>query len=384
MLAIALAGGGSLAPRESASAVDYNNTNPGATPCGDGSHPVTTLRYFYVKSGGLAYARVELRWSPFCNTVWARAVNVTGSGAGYATARSLTASEQIIVYNCPRIACVIRNQTEAGDVLPGPGNSGWSHQFVIVPNGTLNNPPAKQPPTLRAVFTIKNGAATYTFDTAFEPVWTWHANQFKNERNLRNEGTVISCNNAVWRCAWHGEPGGVSATVLYELDPSLSTHGGSADLVADLKNVILPGWSQRTPRSPRMQWCNPGCANEDVLVKLVPAGDPALGGNLAVTVNDGYTAGTPALFLHQTVKIKNTPFEHECGLTDNGCGGGPHNDDRPLISHEIGHTLGLMHCDIDFQVMCHVISTIASEIVDGTSYWTPQTFDVRALQAFYP
>jgi hypothetical protein len=386
VLAIALAGGGSLAPRQSASAVDYNDTNPGATPCGDGSNPVTTLRNFFVKSGGLAYARVELRWSPLCNTVWARAVNVTGTtGAGYAPARSLTASERIIVYNCPRVACVIRDQTETGDVLPGNGNSGWSHQFVIVPNGTLNNPPAKQPPTLRALFTIKNGAATYAFDTNFEPVWTWHANEFKNERNLRISGKVLSCDNAVWRCTWHGEPGGISATVLYELDASLATHGGSADLLADLKDVILPAWSQRTTRSPKLQWCNSGCANEDVLVKLVPPGDPQLFGNLATTIADGYSAGTPALFLHQTLRIMKTPFEHECGLTDNGCGGFPHNDDRPLISHEIGHTLGLGHCDIDFQVMCHVISTTSTELYfEGTSYWKPQTFDVRALQAFYP
>lgn len=54
-----------------------------------------------------------------------------------------------------------------------------------------------------------------------------------------------------------------------------------------------------------------------------------------------------------------------------------------LTSHEVGHTLGLGHSDLDFGVMCHVRSTLNNELAEGTMYWTPQTRDLRAINALY-
>ncbi len=360
-------------------AVDYNNTNPSATPCGDGTNPVQTLRTFYVKSGGLAYARVELRWSPTCNTVWTKAVNVTGSGSGYASARSLTSSEQILVYDCPDTSCQVHDQTATGDVLPANGSGGWSHQFVLPPNGSIGSPAAPQPPTIRGIVSIQSGTSTYSLDTALEPTWTWYANNFANERSLRDDGDkVFSCTNSPDRCTTQAD-----STVWYELDPSLNNTTGTADVTADIKNILLPAWSAVVTSTPTMSWCNPGCT-EDVLVKAVAVGDPDLGGAFAVTVRDGgFTAGTPAFFLHQTLKIKLTSYSHPCGTLDDGCTSAA-GDDRPVISHELAHTLGMGHCDMDFRVMCHVKSTITNELAEGTLYWTPRTMDTRALRALYP
>lgn len=177
----------------------YDNTNPGATPCGDGSHPVETVRSFLIRQSAAsslrALARVDIRWSKFCNTVWTRAVNVTGSGNGYASERSLTADETIFTYNCPKVACLRQTQTETGDLLPTRGASGWSHQFVLPPNGnSAGNPPAKQPPTVRGIVRIRDNSngAIYSLDTNLEPFWTWHANDFRNERNLRDGNSRTS------------------------------------------------------------------------------------------------------------------------------------------------------------------------------------------------
>jgi hypothetical protein len=360
-------------------AVDYNDTNPGATPCGNGTNPVQTLRTFYVKSGGLAYARVELRWSPTCNTVWTKVVNVTGSGSGYASERSLTSTERILVYNCPDTSCEVHDQTETGDVLPGYGSSGWSHQFVLPSNGSMGSPAAPQPPTIRGIVLITSGASTYVLDTALEPMWTWYANNFANERIFRDDGDrVFSCTNSPDRCTTQAD-----ATVWYELDPSLNNTTGTADVVADIKTILLPAWSASVGSTPTMSWCNPGCA-EDVLIKAVAVGDPDLGSAYAVTVPDGgFTSGTPAFFVHQTIKIKLAAYSHTCGTVDDGCTNAA-GDDRPLISHEIAHTLGMGHCDMDFRVMCHVKSTTTSELAEGTMYWTPRTLDKRALRALYP
>lgn len=375
VIAAALAFAGAISPVP-VHAVDYNNTNPFLTPCGDGSHTMIVMRNFYIKSGGLAYARVELRWSPFCNTVWARAINVTGSGAGYATARSLTSDETIKVYNCPRFTCQVHTETETGDVLPSNGSTGFSFQFVIPANGSIGSPAAVQPPTLRGIISIHTGGHTYSLDTNLEPIWTWFANGFKNERNLRDGSIVMSCTNSPDRCVTR------AAFVTYELDSSLSTTTGTSDLIADMQTTILPAWSHVTTNSPFLGWCLAPCS-EDVLVKAVPAGDPDLGGAFGVTVYDGgFTSGTPAQYLHQTMKIKNTFYDHSC---PQGCTG-THPDDRPVIGHEMGHTLGLEHCDTsNVSVMCAAQSTLATELdFTGPHYWAPRATDLKAFSAFYP
>ncbi len=365
-------------------AVDYNDTNPAATPCGDGSHEVFPIRSFYIKGGSLIYARIELRWSQYCNTVWTKVVNLTGSGSGYASERSLTSEEQIVTYDCPNSTlCFDQSQRETGDVLPGLGSSGWSHQLVLPPNGLRGSPGAKQPPTIRGLATIRSGTSTYTFDTLLEPLWTWYANNFKNERNLRTNTTVMTCTNDPDRCVTHGEPNFASAIIEYELHPSLGSTPGSADLPSDIRDVLLPAWSQRMTRSPKLVSCVSPCS-EEVLVMVAAAGDADLGGNYAVTVRHGFSSGTPALFLDQTIKIKNQAYDHPCGASDDGCYGVTGNDDRILISHEIGHTLGLGHCDLNYGVMCHTRPSPTSEITPGTAYWKPQKRELLALQAFYP
>jgi hypothetical protein len=115
--AIAFLLGSLVATAGPAYASSYNDTNPGTTVCGDGSHTVETARKFYIRMGSSVLARLELRWSDYCDTVWAKVVNLTGSGSGYASARSLTSDETIYVYSCPYSTCLVDSQTEFNDVL---------------------------------------------------------------------------------------------------------------------------------------------------------------------------------------------------------------------------------------------------------------------------
>lgn len=367
-------------------AVDYNNTNPLTTPCGDGSHEVFPIRSFYINGAGsgLIYARLELRLSLYCNTAWTKVVNLTGSGTGYATERSLTSEEQIVTYSCPNTTlCFNSSQRETGDVLPGRGDAAWSRQLTIPPPGSRGTPSAKQPPTLRGLATVRFDSYTINFDTALEPLWTWYANNFRNERELRNNARVMTCTNDPDRCVTHGTPNFASATVRYEIHSNVDALA-SVDVDGDIRNVLLPAWSQRTTRSPKLVTCASPC-DEDVLAIAVPEEDFDLAGRLAVTVRHGYTAPTPAEFLKQTIKLNNTlDYDHSCGVADDGCYAPPGIDDRPLISHEIGHSIGVHHCDMNYQVMCSARPSPNDEIDEGTMYWKPQALDVRALLAFYP
>lgn len=55
-----------------------------------------------------------------------------------------------------------------------------------------------------------------------------------------------------------------------------------------------------------------------------------------------------------------------------------------LLTHEIGHTLGLGHCDLDRGAMCHTTSSTSNEQAEGTLFWTPQPNDILGLKAIYP
>jgi hypothetical protein len=287
------------------------------------------------------------------------------------------------LYNCPKNACQVKTETESGDVLPSNGSSGWSHQFVLPAPGSLGNPAAKQPPTIRGVVTVHTNGTSFSLDTNLEPVWTAEFNGFKNERNLRTDATVMSCNNtADAKCATWGEPGGGRATVTYLLGSSLGSLPGTADVTADIETILLPAWSQETVRSPTLNWCTNGVTcNYDAYIRVGTSTE--LGQAFAKTVYVNVSAGTPATFVYLEIRIKDTPYDHPCGAVDDGCtsAGG---DDRVILGHELGHSLGLAHCDLNYGVMCHITATPNNELAEGTLYWTPQVREVLNLQAIYP
>jgi hypothetical protein len=89
------------------------------------------------------------------------------------------------------------------------------------------------------------------FDTNLEPTWTWEANGFKNERNLRVNSTVMTCDNTASRCDL------AYATMYYRTDSSVPTI-----IANDLVSTILPAFSQ-VNGGPQLVPCGGPCT-EDV------------------------------------------------------------------------------------------------------------------------
>jgi hypothetical protein len=106
-----------------ASALPYDDTNPGATACGDGSHTVYVLDAANILSAtGVVIGKVELRQSVFCATVWSRVYNLTSA--------SVSVRETLITYDTPNGGGAT-SHTDT-DTLQKKGtapDSGWSHQF---------------------------------------------------------------------------------------------------------------------------------------------------------------------------------------------------------------------------------------------------------------
>jgi hypothetical protein len=371
-----------------ASAAGYNDTSPGTTPCGDGSHAVDNLRSYYIRnSSSVVFGRVDIRYSSYCNTVWTRVVNMTGSGSGYASARTLTADEYIAVFTCPMASCLVDSTKATGDSI-APGKWGFSHQLVLPAGSTLNGAP--QPPTVRPIGWVHNGTSTYSRDGGRWPWWTILDNGFNNYTETRlSDAQIYTCDNSRANCMSWGETsaGGARSLQVY-LDPNLHNNLGTADIFDDMTGTIVPAWNNvAVTDAPSFTVCTAITCVEQIYVLLAPPTDSAFVGNnyAAVTIPDSNSG--PNTMAHRTIKIRNTlSFSHACGTADDGCTVG--GDDRPLISHEYGHAYGLGHCDRYSGVLCNLGVAPGPEkpndYLNGNMHWVPQTGEILALKKLYP
>ena len=378
----------SFAPPPVAAASAWNNTNPGATICGNGSHTVSDWRSYYIRGGSLIYAMVTIRYSDTCHTVWTRVTNLTGSGAGYATARSLISDETVTVYNCPKSTCQTGTTTYYGDSLPANGSAGWSNQLDLPAGQMMGSPVSQQPPTVRSRGVIHDGSTQFSMDTGMEPAWTQDDNGFRNELPPRQtDSTVLTCLNGVSRCVSWAEPaGGGYRTLNVMVDSTFPTM-----LQQDMADII-GSWNVAAPRNPLFVICTTSCTSAvDVLYR--PNTDPDLAGAYAVTIPTNevdchsliLTCGpSTALYNKVTVKIGIKTWDHYCGTSDVGCRTLGHDDDRSLISHEWGHVEGLGHCDLQGTAMCGVTAYAGADWGGGITFWHPQIQDKWAIVAAYP
>ena len=390
-----------------AAASQYNDTNPANTPCGNGTRTVQTWRSYYALDGNnKAVARLDIRYSPYCDTLWVRGLNVTGSGSGFRSPeQSLTIDTTVWVYTCPYSNCFVDSDTQT-DVTPNKGDSGFTFQFDVPSSSTRGGPPAaKQPPTVRGKITAHvSGGSAFSIDTGYEPLWDWLNSDYPwhNEPYWRDgDGNpTITCDNTGGytgtTCKRWAMPGGNPRTVVYRLDPSLFTalHESGVDIVANLENKILPGWSNAGGDSPNIDYCeglgNPNCQYQ-VNVFL-----DNIGGGLSDTAVD--TSTVPYTIIYGWSKAdEHAVWNNSCGSEGDGCAltsyfdaqGRLHEEWRTLISHEIGHTLGLQHCDLDYGIICHraakVINGVVNQQAEGNhAYWTPHFRDTLALETIYP
>jgi hypothetical protein len=372
-------------------ATHYDDTDPASTTCGNGSHTVRTWHsWFAIKSStNKIYARLDIRRSAYCDTVWIRATNLTGTCGDCASEQSITVDIQIFVYDCPSTTCYANGKTKTGQVLPNKNDTAWSNQFQLPLPGVING--AKQPPTIQGRIYVKTGGVSCcSADTFMAPIWTHNRNQIDlGDLGGGPNDPVLSCRNTTSNnCEWWGQSGGASVTVLYLLEPSLDTvSNANVSLKDDIKNVLLPAWSDLQPDSPHLTYCtNPATCNPDVAVFVGSA--QYMGGAYGMFTDTTVTSTQPAKFVFGELRVNDparvgTVWNHSCGAVDDGCGN-PAWDDRIAISHEVGHSLGLGHCGLDRGVMCHTAGSPDELWSEGTSFWTPQGRDEAGILAVYP
>jgi hypothetical protein len=383
----------------------YPHQNPGLTPCGDGSNPVTLFRSYYLRdSSNLIWGLVEARYSAYCNSIWTRATNLRGSGTGYAPAADLYSNETIIVYNCPNTACQVDTMTDSNDHLPSKGSTGWSRQVDLPRGANLGTPASRQPAAFRSIVTLHAGSTYYTFDMGIEPLWDQLDNGFRNEPANRSHNELLTCRNGISRCASWGETkAGGYRTIAYYLDSSLDhpLHPATGVSVKADMRAIIGYWNVAAFHDPTFVECTAGlplCLFAPLAVVLAPDTDLRVRGKLGVTIPDGVwdcangpryptddikCGPTLALATYRIIVLNNdlVNFAHGCSDADTGCTAG---DGRILLSHEMGHAEGLGECDMGFGAMCAVKAAGGNDMASGPRYFRPQWTDKQGLVAAYP
>lgn len=357
----------------------HHDTNPVTSVCGNGSHPVKTWRSYYIRASnvnnnlGAIIGRVDIRYSKYCNTVWARVANLTGPGHYGGQSMSILGMAKIFTYNCALESCDVASDSSGYSTLPASGHTVFSNQLDL-PTGQLRSGD-RMPPTVEAEGWADVGANTYHRSSGREPVFTQWESNFSNQWWERDPGStrILSCENNLEPCESWGLDGGSWVTLQAEFLPSFALTGVDED--ADLNNIIKK-WNYASLNAPLVQVCSGSCV-EDIQVKGVfNLGSPGS------TSRDG----SNGLLDHAVVSFDTAPtWDHGCGTEGDGCeGGGPGFDSRPVLSHEWAHALGFTHCDLDFGVMCHITANNDNDEAEGTMFWTPQLRDVWGLKAAYP
>ncbi len=215
---------GSLGLPGSAAALPYDGTNPGATPCGDGSHPVVVLDTAYIYSAaGTRIGRVELRHSPFCATVWSRVYNETTT--------SLNLRETIILYSSPNVTGGTAYPI-TDNAVPG-GSSAWSKQY-------------RDRPSFRAKGEIYHGGAWRWAQTDPSLMWSQREGNYADDPPSQ----PYTCGDASNPCVrWRTNSDGSPITLYYVNSHSLEQLSG--DPYGDI-NFIMGRYTALTGPAPNL------------------------------------------------------------------------------------------------------------------------------------
>lgn len=273
-----------------ASALPYDGTNPAATICGDGSHPVYTLHTANILSaGGAVIGRVDLRHSAHCATVWSRVTNLTSG--------SLSSREKIIVYTDPHGAggtTYTENDTLAA------GQSGWSLQY-------------RDRPSFRARGELLHGGAWRVGQTVLSLMWAQYDGNWPNLPNTCDDTVGDMCHR--WRTNADGTP----ITLYYSLE-NMSLLDGNPE--AEITEV-LEKYEDLAGGSPSVALTIPDYEDVSIYAYSGPATD---GWAYALSY---FSSTNPQYYYYGYIKY-NAGKAFTAGY-------------RAVTCHEWGHILGLMH-----------------------------------------
>ncbi len=205
-------------------ALPYDGTNPGATPCGDGSHPVTILDTAIIYSStGARIGRVELRQSAYCATVWSRVYNESSS--------TFNLRETIILYSSPNVTGATSYPITDNSIPPG--GSAWSKQY-------------RDRPAFRAKGEIYQGGAWRPAQTDPSLMWSQREGNYADSPPTQ----PYTCGDAANPCVrWRTNLDGTPITLYYLNSSSLQQLPG--DPYGDI-NFILGKYTDLTGPAPNL------------------------------------------------------------------------------------------------------------------------------------
>jgi hypothetical protein len=292
-------------------ATGYDGTNPGATPCGNGSHPVEVLYQTNIMYGSQRIGMLELRQSKYCATVWARVYNYTS--------QSLQAHETLVTYSSPNLAGRTEYQYPTIDTLP-PNGSGWSNQYYD-----------------RPAFAAR-GALYY------QGAWRWAetlASLAWVQKQWNYPSNPYSCDHSSSPCyRWPTNGSGSGATsvqryyyIAQEID-NLPSGGGSSYYDAS-GDVIFTfnGYNGVNAPNPFMNRTTDVAQSQ---VQVYGYSEPPSGGVTVFARGDGIAPTGSYLFTSGFIKM-NVLFTNW----------GPAADVRNLLCHEAGHVYGEGHNSVN-------------------------------------
>lgn len=312
-------------------ALPYDGTNPGATPCGDGSHPPVILDTAFIYSAtNVKIGRVELRHSPFCATVWSRVYNMTTS--------TLNLRETIILYSSPNVTGGTSYPITDNSIPPG--GSAWSKQY-------------RDRPAFRAKGEIYHGGAWRSAQTDPSLMWSQREGNYADNPPTQ----PYTCGDAANPCKrWRTNADGSPITLYYLNSSSLQQLPG--DPYGDI-NFIMGKYSALTGPAPNLA---PSVGTYQIVnYAYNDPSDPAYARSLSDAGSDyyfdsGYTRyNIAATFLAGYRPVECHEFLHVLGfnhITVNGFNGsqatcmgysyatGPYIDDQFLLTQTYSAPVG--------------------------------------------
>jgi hypothetical protein len=342
-----------------AAALPYDNTNPGSTPCGDGSHTIYTLGNRNsgsptgdvglptpIKAGSLQVGTVQIRHSAYCGTVWAKVYNTSGV--------TTQIKEAIVTYSDSNGTGRSEHWKTCCDSVAHNGNN-TSNQYRD-----------------RASFSARGGVlyngTWYYAETSRAIAWAQQESNYALTPYACQHSFIWQCQR--WPTTAGGGANGASIGLYYYKDFDLASmptgNGGLLDMRADVDYMfnefnVVPGGSPVF---------SPTAGNEDVSVV------PYSLNNGTYAVTDVYPDGSTGLHTYVQIKITtNTSWMTTSTYWT-------HAQTREVMCHEIDHLMGMGHVNSHNSSNVDVIGSKATCI--GNWYSSgPQIDDEQALAAIY-
>ena len=332
----------------SAYALPYDGTNPGASVCGNGSHPVvdlglrtdmspgvTTAQPTNIMYGSTVIGTVEIRHSPYCGTVWARVTNLTSG--------SVQARETIWLYSTSNGGGTTISQTET-DTLTTHGSTGWSMQY-------------RDRASFKAQGSIYYAGDWRTAYTVLTPAWNQYDGAFPSWPYGCDHTAARPCRR--WPTTTNGGQIASVTRYYYIYYPVSHMPSGDYDVAPDVRSVFNQFNGIAAPNPFFFEAYDPNSAQVSVFAYY----------EQGVVARGGSSTDASGYYVTGLIKLSTDAYW------------GDSNSNKRALCHEYDHLFGLKHVWEGPSGGPDIVGSKATCI--GAGYTGPYIDDVSALDSVY-